>query len=312
MKNWFKNKNINWIKIAVMILIILYIIFGTDYLKDIKKNTASVGSNKETENVSKDTSYIKGDLEVHFIDVGQADAIFITTNEHNMLVDAGNNEDGNKLVNYFNELGVTSFDYVVGTHPHEDHIGGMDDVIKNFDVNAYLMPDKLSTSKTFEDLLDALIEKNLKYTVPKKDEVLNLGDATIKVIHVGSDNSDANDSSIVLKLTYGNNSFLLTGDATSSVEKDILNDDIKADVLKVGHHGSEYSSTDLFLDKVNPNYAVIEVGKNNIYNHPKQVTIDKLNKRNIKIYRTDMDGTIIFTSDGNTLNVKTINTDTNG
>lgn len=306
-----KKSNINILKLIIGVCIFLYVIFGMDFLDNIKESTASVS------NVSNTTTAIKkaetsGNLNVYFINVGQADAILIMNNGHNMLVDAGNDEDGKKLVSYFKNLGIESFDYLVGTHPHEDHIGGMDDIIENFDIKMYLMPDKLSTSKTFENVLDALIEKKLTYIVPEQDDILHLRDAVLEVIHVGTERDDTNDSSIILKLIHGNNSFLLMGDASSNVEKEILNEDIKSDVLKIGHHGSEYSSADQFINIVDPKYAVIEVGKNNIYNHPKQVTIDKLNKKNIKIYRTDMDGTIIFTSDGENINIRTEDTDTNG
>lgn len=304
------KKDKNYFSIIVGILIILYLIFGTNLLSDLKNSAAQVSNinNKSTTNVSiKD-----GDLKIYFIDVGQADSILISNNNHNMLIDAGNNGDGKKLVNYFKSLNINSFDYVVGTHPHEDHIGGMDDIIRNFDIKNYYMPEKLSTSKTFEDVLDSLIEKNMQYTVPKIGDVLTLDDAKLNVIYVGDETNDANDSSIVLKLTYGNNSALFTGDASSKVEKKILNYDIKSDILKVGHHGSSYSTLNEFLNKVNPKYAVIEVGKNNIYNHPTNDTLDKLIKRNIKVYRTDINGTIIFTLNGNTYSVETINTDTNG
>lgn len=304
------KKDKNYFSIIVGILIILYLIFGTNLLSDLKNSAAQVSNinNKSTTNVSiKD-----GNLKIYFIDVGQADSILISNNNHNMLIDAGSNGDGEKLVNYFKSLNINSFDYVVGTHPHEDHIGGMDDIIRNFDIKNYYMPEKLSTSKTFEDVLDSLIEKNMQYTVPKIGDVLTLDDAKLNVIYVGDETNDANDSSIILKLTYGNNSALFTGDASKRVEKKILNYDIKSDILKVGHHGSSYSTLNEFLNKVNPKYAVIEVGKNNIYNHPTNDTLDKLSKRNIKVYRTDINGTIIFTLNGNSYNIETINTDTNG
>lgn len=295
------------ISFIIGLIVIFCIIFKTDFINDIN-NSASVSNvvnNKEKIEVS-------GNLNVYFIDVGQADCIYINQGDYNMLIDAGNNEDGEKLVNYFKSLNIEEFNYVVATHPHEDHIGGMDDIINNFKIDEFFMPDKLSTSKTFEGVLDALSNNILNYYAPQKGESFNLGDAKFKVIYSGDDTNDINDSSIILKMTYGSNSFLFTGDATSNVEKIILNEDIESDVLKVAHHGSDYSSTDEFLDKVSPGYAVISVGENNSYNHPSSSTLDKLNKRNIKLYRTDLNGTIIFTSDGENINIETIKTDTNG
>lgn len=300
-----KNKIINIISIIV---VVLYVIFGTNFIDEIKNSTASV-SNAFEENEKLEVS---GELKVYFLDVGQADSILIRTDNHNMLIDAGNNEDGEKLVSYFNNLGITKFDYVIGTHAHEDHIGGMDDIINNFFIDTFYMPDATTTTKTFEDVLDALISKNLSINIPKIDSEFDLEDAKLKVIYAGDETNDLNDSSIVLKLTFGNNSFLFMGDATSNVEKQILNKNISSDVLKVGHHGSQYSSKEEFLDMVKPKYAVISAGKNNSYGHPTKETLNKLMDRNIKIYRTDMDGTIIFTSSGNDISVETVTTDTNG
>lgn len=304
------KKNINLFRIIIGFCILLYVVFGTSFLDNIKESTASIANISETE-VTKKVE-VDGNLNVYFIDVGQADSILITNNEHNMLIDAGNNEDGKKLVDYFKNIGITSFDYVVGTHPHEDHIGGMDDIINNFDISTFYMPDVITTTKTFEDVLDVLEAKNMSIEVPKIGDDFNLGNAKIEVMYAGDDTNDLNDSSIVLRLTYGNNSFLFTGDATSNVEKQILKKNINSDVLKLGHHGSQYSSTNDFLDAVKPRYAVISVGKNNSYGHPNNETLNKLNNRNIKINRTDQDGTIIFTSDGENISVETVKTDTNG
>ncbi len=305
MKKNFKGKIIS---IIIGIIIVLYVVLSGDFLSDVKDLTA----NASNVNDKADKLVVTGNLSVYFIDVGQADSILVRTGDDNMLIDAGNNEDGPLIVSYLKELGVEKIDYLVGTHPHEDHIGGMDDVIKSFNVETYLMPDVLSTTKTFEDVLDALYSKNLSYEVPEEKKIYNLGDASIEVIYVGEEGGDLNDASIVLRLTYGGNSFLFTGDATSKVEKQILNKDIKSDVLKVAHHGSNYSTTSEFLDKVNPEYAVISVGKNNSYDHPSLTTLEKLNKRGIKTYRTDEDGTIIFTSDGSNITVQTEKTNTNG
>ena len=297
------------IKIIIGLVILIVVTIQGNLFDNVSNATASINDSTKSDKID---AKVKENFSVSFIDVGQADSVLIRNGNYNMLIDAGNNEDGEKLVNYFKSLGIEEFTYVFATHPHEDHIGGMDDIINNFKIDNYYMSNKLSTTKTFMDVLDALDRRNLKYTVPNKGDTLKLGDANIKVIYPGDDKSNINDSSIVLKITYGKNSFLLTGDATSNVERKIYNEDIKSDVLKVAHHGSSYSSTDVFLDKVKPYYAVISVGKNNIYNHPSNKTLEKLNKRNIKVYRTDLDGTIVFISDGDNLSVKALKTNTNG
>lgn len=292
---------------ALLVLIILVSgYFYTTYF-DNKNITKDVTTNvKQTINES------SSNLKIYFVDVGQADCILINDNNEYGLIDAGNNEDGEKLVKYFKNLGITKFKYVFGTHAHEDHIGGMDNIIENFQIEHFYMPDTITTTRTFEEVLDALEEKNIAFETPEEDENLTFSDTVFKVLHVGKDKRDLNDTSIVLKLTYKNTSYLFMGDATSSVEKDILDKDIKSDVLKVGHHGSQYSSTISFLKKVSPKYAIIEVGKNNSYNHPKEVTLKKLEDLGTKIYRTDEDGTIILTSDGENMSFETVKTDTNG
>ena len=229
-----------------------------------------------------------------------------------MLIDAGNNEDGPLLVQYFKEQNMTKFDYLIATHPHEDHIGGMDDIIKNFDIEKIYMPNVTTTTKTFLDVLNAMEEKNMTFDVPNIGQNFALGHTLFQVMYTGSDKKNLNNSSIILKANFKNTSYLFTGDATSEVEKKILSKDIKATVLKVGHHGSKYSTTTEFLNKVNPKYAIISVGKNNSYNHPNQITIDKLTKKNIEIHRTDQEGSIFLKSDGKTINITSKQTNTNG
>ena len=251
-------------------------------------------------------------LQIWFLDVGQADSILIQNGDANMLIDAGNNEDGKKLVSYFQSLGIESFQYVIGTHAHEDHIGGMDDIIDNFNIDTFYMPDAITTTATFESVLDSLEAKNIAFQTTSIDSIFKLGNATIDVLYVGTDDSDLNNTSIVLKLTYGNTSILFMGDAEKEVETIIEKKDISADVLKVGHHGSNTSSSKTFLEKVNPNYAIISVGTGNSYGHPSNTTIQNLENQNIQIYRTDENGTIIMTSDGTNITFQTIQTSTNG
>lgn len=287
------------------ILFALIVIIGAIYSESIQE---SFGFNHTNPTFSE----VSSDLKVYYLDVGQADSILIQDNDENMLIDAGNNEDGELLVTYFKELGIEKFKYVFGTHPHEDHIGGLDNVISAFDIGTIYLPDAITTTTTFVDVLDAMEAKQMNYTVPKIGDTLTLGEAQIQIIYTGTDTSDLNNTSIVLKLSFGNTSFLFTGDATEKTEKQILNQDIHADVLKVGHHGSKYSSTKEFLDKVQPTYAIISVGEGNSYGHPADTTLDKLQKRNIEVFRTDELGTILLTSDGNSITMSHLQTNTNG
>lgn len=243
-------------------------------------------------------------LKVHFIDVGQADSILIQQGNENMLIDAGNNDDEETLKNYMNNLGISEFKYVVGTHAHEDHIGSLDYIINSFKVGKIYFPKTTATTKTFENVVKAVKNKGMQFTTPKVGETFKIGDAECTILAPnGSSYDDANNYSIVIRVQYGNNSFLFTGDAEDVSEKEMLSKglNLKADVLKAGHHGSSSSSTDAFLDAVNPKYAVISVGKNNDYGHPHKETLEKFTSRGINVYRTDESGTIVATSDGNNI-----------
>lgn len=273
--------------------------------------------NKSLENINKrvEEAPVTAEerLEVTFIDVGQADSLLLENEGHYMLIDAGNNEDGPKLVNYFKNQNIAQFDYVVGTHPHEDHIGGLDNIIKNFSIKTFYMPDVITTTKTFEEVLDSLAEKEMTLSIPKANTTFKLGDATVKVLYVGTEKeNDLNDTSIVLKITYQNISFLLTGDASTKVEQKLNPADLESTVLKVGHHGSSTATNEKFLNTVNPKYAIISVGENNQYEHPHTTVLNTLASHNITTYRTDQDGTIKVITDGTNIEISTVKTDTNG
>jgi len=259
----------------------------------------SVNAEDEKENLTvlgKDS-----ELKVHFVDVGQADCILIESAGEFMLVDAGNNADADLVVSYLKKAGVSKLSYVIGTHPHEDHIGGLDAVIDAFSIGKVILPAKEHTSKTFEDVLTAIENKNLKITKPVVGTEYALGDASFVIIAPnGKYGDELNDWSVGIKLTYGENSFVMCGDAESDAEKDILANgiDLSADVFKLGHHGSKTSNSQEFLDAVDPDYVVICTETNNSYGHPHKQVMDRLKKMDLDVYRTDEQGTIIVTSDG--------------
>ncbi|MBD5644183.1 MBL fold metallo-hydrolase [Clostridium botulinum] len=248
------------------------------------------------------TSNKSNELKVHYIDVGQGDSILVQTKDKNILIDAGTRKSSDSLISYLKKQHIKKLDYVIATHPHEDHIGGMPKVIEEFEISNFYAPKKTANTKIFKDMILQLKKKNLKINVAKKGISLDLSNnSSLDFLAPVKDNyKNTNDSSAVVKLTHGNTKFLFTGDAEKTSEKDILNsnEDLSSNVLKVGHHGSHSSSSKEFLDKINPKIAIISCGKNNDYGHPHKETMKELNKRNIEVYRTDIDGNIVLTSDG--------------
>lgn len=253
-----------------------------------------------------ESAFQKGMLNVHFLDVGQGDSIFIELpDEKTMLIDAGENYHGEGIKNYIGDCGYSKIDYLVATHPHADHIGSMAYIVRNMDIGSVYMPKAAANTKTYENLLESISDKGLKITSAKAGlTIAEEGDYTINVVApVTIDEDNLNNSSAVIKLTYKDNTFLFTGDAEKK-ELETINSDISADVLKVGHHGSTTSTTEEFLDEVKPSYAVISAGEDNSYGHPHRETLDLLEEFNCKIYRTDIDKTVVFSTDGKTISVK--------
>lgn len=289
-----KNKELIITLISFIIVIITAILGGELYLNTDKNSEATQVSSQD----------LSDKLEVDYIDVGQADSILVSNKNETMLIDAGNNENGQDVVKFIKERGISKINYLIGTHPHADHIGGLDDVINSdLEIDNVYMPKIQTNTKTFEDVLDALKNKNLKVTAPKKGDIFTIGDANCEVMTDSIlDKENLNLCSIVIKLQFGENSFLFMGDAETENEKTI--NWPKVDVLKVGHHGSNSSSSLNFLDQVKPEYAIIMAGKDNSYGLPKQKILDRLNKIGSKIYRTDELGTITIISDGKTIEVK--------
>ena len=260
-------------------------------------------TDKNSEAMQISSNVVSDKLEVDFIDVGQADSILVSNKDETMLIDAGNNENGNDVVKFIKEKGIKKINYLIGTHPHADHIGGLDDVINSdLEIENVYMPKIQTNTKTFEDVLDALKNKNLKVTAPKKEDTFKIGDANCEVMTDSIlDKDNLNLSSIVIRLEFGENSFLFMGDAETENEKTI--NWPKTNVLKVGHHGSNTSSSQDFINQVKPEYAIIMAGKDNSYGLPKQKILDRLTKIDAKILRTDELGTITMISDGKTIEV---------
>lgn len=261
-------------------------------------------------------AYLSGRLKVHFINVGQADSVLITKGNDAMLIDGGNNADADLIISYVKSHNVKSLKYVVATHPHEDHIGGLSEVIRSFNVENIIMPDVISTTRTFEDLLSAISDMGLRITRPVPGNTYELDQATFMILAPNSSSyADLNNYSVVIKLVNGSNSFLFTGDAEMLSESEMLEKDrnlLDSDVLKVGHHGSDSSTSSPFLYAVSPQYAVISVGADNDYGHPSETVLNELAASGAKIYRTDKDGTVVFTSDGKKITVDKAGSSTAG
>lgn len=279
-----------------------------DSKEDINNNETE---EKTPQQAAQDVGTPSGTLKVHFLNVGQGDSILIQFPDGQvMLVDAGTNESGSSVISYLKSQGVNKINYLVATHPHSDHIGGMASVVQGFDIGKVYMPRVNHTTKTYENLLLAIKAKGLKITSARAGTDI-LDQDSLKagfVAPCSSSYDDLNNYSAVVRIQYGNNTFLLTGDAESESEQQMLagGANLKADVLKVGHHGSRSSTTKTFLKSVSPKYAVISLGAGNTYGHPHQVTLDKLTSAGVQTYRTDKHGTVIFTSDGKTLTIKTL------
>ncbi len=317
----FKNK-----RLFVLLFLLLALIFFIHGCGDTSSDTSTDPSTTETvgtkqtdnnqkadmpsnepANVEK-TTIPSGQMKVHFINVGQGDSILIQFhNGQTMLIDAGPDDS---VVSYLNQQGIKKINYLVATHPHADHIGGMAAVIRTFDIGKVYMPRVTHTTKTYENVLLAIKAKGLKITSAKAGtEVFNQDGLKVNIVApCGSSYDNLNNYSAVVKIQHGNTSFLFTGDAESLSEQQMLSSgaNLKSDVLKVGHHGSSSSTTPSFLKAVSPKYAVFSCGAGNQYGHPHQETLSKLTNAGVKTYRTDTNGTVIFVSDGKTLTIQTL------
>jgi competence protein ComEC len=250
------------------------------------------------------------EIRLHFLDVGQADAILLETSTgKTMLIDTGDQQHEEKLIEYLLKLGITKIDVLLATHPHHDHIGGMDKIIKTFHIGSFYMSNTSYHTKHYNNLLKALkrthtplhlIEVGMSISLERYVDIRIIGP-------LKKEYEDLNNQSIIIKIKHGKNRFLLMGDAGVEAEKDLIKhkSKLKANVLKVGHHGADTSTSKEFLEKVKPDYAVISVGRKNRYGFPDQSILKRLNEHHIAVYRTDQLGTIIVGSNGKTLSFMT-------
>lgn len=283
--------------------------FGLEVGYDSDKKMATVDAAPSTTQIP--TTQTTSDktsstFSVQFIDVGQADATLIECDGHYMLIDGGNKADSNVIYTVLKNANVKKLDIVVGTHAHEDHIGGIPGAFNYTSADLTLCPVTNYDSDAFKDFAKYANEKGGGITVPSVGDTYSLGSSIVTILGVNG-GSETNDTSIVLKIQYGNTSFLFTGDAEREAEQVILDSgaDISATVIKVGHHGSETSTTYPFLREIMPQYAVISVGENNSYGHPTDDTLSRLRDADVKVYRTDMQGDIYCTSDGVNVTIST-------
>lgn len=251
-----------------------------------------------------------GDLRVFFLDVGQGDSSIILFKDRVIVIDAGDTDRGGTVVSALHRLGVQKIDLLVATHPHADHIGGMQDLLAAFPVAQVLDSGMPSTSVLYERFLNSVDEKNIPYMVAEQGQTIDL-DPSLRIIVLSPPKErigdDLNTNSIVLKVSYGTANLLFTGDATTAAEDVMVKSGypLDAQVLKVGHHGSSGSGSSAFLSRVSPETAIISSGAGNSYGHPHQETLERLNRAGAVIFRTDEDGTVLVTSNGETFSVMT-------
>ena len=293
-----KNIKRNFFEILIILLAFL-IINNQDKIKNLFNQNNNQNQNDYI-NTNNDL------LKVHYLDVGQGDSIFVELpNNETMLIDAAESYQSENIINYLKNLNYQKIDYVIGTHPHIDHIGGLKDIINTFEIGKIYMPKVVSTTKTYESLLMAIKDKNLKINTAKAGTSI-IDTDTLKINILAPNNSiytELNNYSVVTKITYGTTKFLFMGDAEKLSENEIK-ENVTADVIKIGHHGSNTSSSIDFIKKVNAKYGIISVGLNNKYNLPKEETITNWENSGTKIYLTSTNGTIRASSDGTNIKIE--------
>ena len=327
------NKQLKEFIILILIVLIFVVAQKSGIISNIEKEIetsgiANIVDTSDTSNVSliprvKDDTQIitsvseniniePSKLNILFFDVGQADCELIISNGQTLLIDAGNSRDGEKIVNAIRGLGISRLDYVVGTHVHEDHTGGMSYIVDSFDIGTFYLPyNTTSTTNFYKKLLTSLTHKKMTITEANIGDKFTVGETNCEIMSVdNSEPENINEESIVIEMSFGTQKYLFMGDAEKVNEDKRQWNDI--DVLKVGHHGSNTSSSQKFLEQVLPEISIISVGKDNSYGLPKDKILERLNKIGSTIYRTDNDGTIQLISDGNTNKIVKVNLSLDG
>lgn len=299
MKKHKGNKKAQLITVIIFgVIALCTVVFEKDYF------------NTFINSYSSSASAVQGNLEVSYLDVGQGDSAYIRVNDYDILIDAGPRSDSDRLLAQLKAKNIDDFEMIIATHPHEDHIGGMADVFNQYDVESFYMPSVTHTTKTFENMIKAVANEGIKVQTIKEGMQFDLGNgAKIDVYSpIYESYEEFNDYSPIMKLTFGETELIFTGDAEAHAEADVVAkypSDLKADVLKFGHHGSSTSSTEEFLQSVSPDYGIISCGVDNKYGHPHKETLNKISKFNIKSYRTDTQGQITLISDGKNISITT-------
>ena len=285
--------------IVALIFVVIGSIFGIDVLDILENEEETTTETLNSQAESNQTA--EGVLILTMIDVGQADSFLLEQNGMTALIDCGTRYDGDDIVKLLKEKEITKIDYLFGTHPHDDHMGGMQEVITSVEIGKIIIPDVedgKATSNWYENLMLELVRGDYDVEYSKEGAIYNLGDAKISILTQFTEyESSLNNYSAIMKVSFGEMDIIMTGDAENIVEEEALKSgvDLDAEILKVGHHGSDTSSSEYFLDAISPEYALISVGLDNKYKHPIKSTMENLEEREIEVYRTDESGTVVVT-----------------
>ncbi len=302
-----KNKKLIYMLVVLVIAVITSIGSSQGWWGEFSEDPGNtLGDNTQNINNAENNN----DFSIHFIDVGQGDCTLVICDDMALLIDAGENGHETEILNYLRSLKIDKLDYIIATHQHSDHIGGIPEVLEEYEADNIIMPRltkaQTPTNSTYTAFLKALQESDAKIISAKPGLKYSLGDAKFEILGpVTDDCEDINSMSAVTKITYGENSFIVTGDAEKDEELEIIENgaNLDCDVLRVGHHGSSTSSCKDFLDAVSPEICVISCGANNDYGHPHDKVVNRLAKYTDEVYRTDICGSIVMTSDGENIEI---------